>query len=65
MKKHDRARRLAELISPYLYGTISPSPKLNECFLRWLNTKVVPDMGEILEAANELKATHSRDATKT
>lgn len=52
MKKHVRARRLAELVSPYLYGT-KPIPKeLNDCFLKWINTHDVPEMGEILEAAH-------------
>ena len=52
MKKHERARRLAELISPYLYSDDSPPKALNKVFLRWLSTHDVPEIGEILEAAH-------------
>ena len=52
MKKHERARRLAELISPYLYSENSPPEALNKVFLRWINTHDVPEIGEILEAAH-------------
>ena len=50
MKKHERARRLAELISPYLYGVNSPPKALNDLFIHWINTHDVPEIGAILEA---------------
>ena len=59
MKKHQRARILAELISPYLYSIASPPKALNQLFLSWISTGIVPDMGAILEAkhseAKEIK----------
>ena len=52
MKKHHRARRLAELISPYLYSEASIPKALNDLFLHWLNTHDVPEIGDILIAAH-------------
>jgi hypothetical protein len=50
MKKHERARRLAEAMSVWIY---SPPKKLNDLFLKWLNTHDVPTYREIQDAMRD------------
>lgn len=47
MKKHERARRLAEAMSVWIYSTGAPPEKLNKLFLKWLDTHDVPSYREI------------------
>ena len=54
MKKHERARRLAEAMSVWIYSTGTPPKKLNALFLKWLETHDVPSYGEIQNAQNAL-----------
>jgi len=56
MQKHERARMLANAISPWLYSVGLPPKKLNDLFLKWIETHDVPSYREIQDALTPVKA---------
>ena len=47
---------LAEVISVYIYSVRLPPKKLNDIFLKWLETHDVPSYREIQDALPHMKA---------
>ena len=47
MKKHEKCRILAEVISGHLYSESLPVEKLNDIFLRWVDERKIPTDAEV------------------
>jgi hypothetical protein len=50
MKKHARCRRITNYMSVWLYSVGNPPEPINQIYLAWLNTGIVPSKIEIDDA---------------